>query len=306
MESSNPGLSFAAQPAALTIAVSFTDSAKPHLTVKRFNYSRVGGFLLSHATPLANLRPAGEKCFHREVPWDFLLILFCLAVILPWRGRVRMKKLLAMPQVSRAERLNLYFSTIVFQWGVASIVAWRCRALGYTLAELGLLVSNQSSFLLATLLGSVLVAAFQWFNLRRVSKIPKQSRGPLQAVAERILPQSLVELLPYAALALTAGMCEEFLYRGFAMAFLGHLGLQLWLVVILSSLLFGLAHSYQGPSGMASTLLVGLLFGAARVRLGSLIPVMFWHSSVDLIAGIGGSRYLVTKNSPEDTSRNVA
>jgi len=70
--------------------------------------------------------------------------------------------------------------------------------------------------------------------------------GPIQAIAERILPQSRVELLPYLALAITAGLCEEFLYRGFAMAVLVHVGLQAWVAVLLSSILFGLAHSYQG------------------------------------------------------------
>src|SRR6266481_4448914 len=39
IESSVPGLSLAAQPAALTMAVSFTESVKPHLTVLHFDYS---------------------------------------------------------------------------------------------------------------------------------------------------------------------------------------------------------------------------------------------------------------------------
>src|SRR5216684_718460 len=47
-ESSNPGLSFAAQPAALTMAVSFTDWAKPHLAVKPLDYNDVPRFLLTH------------------------------------------------------------------------------------------------------------------------------------------------------------------------------------------------------------------------------------------------------------------
>src|ERR1700687_2632500 len=50
-ESSNPGLSFAAQPAALTMAVSFPDWVKPHLAVKPFDYSEVPRFVLAyHAT----------------------------------------------------------------------------------------------------------------------------------------------------------------------------------------------------------------------------------------------------------------
>jgi hypothetical protein len=48
MESSNPGLSFAAQPAALTMAVSFTDGVKPHLARKPFDYNGTALFALAH------------------------------------------------------------------------------------------------------------------------------------------------------------------------------------------------------------------------------------------------------------------
>src|SRR6267143_3573823 len=46
--SSVAGLSFAAQPAAFAIDVSFTDAPKPHLAPKAFNYSEVARFLLVH------------------------------------------------------------------------------------------------------------------------------------------------------------------------------------------------------------------------------------------------------------------
>src|SRR5260370_40989075 len=47
-ESSKLGLSFAAQPAALTMAVSFTVWLKPHLAVTRLDYSEVAPFVLIH------------------------------------------------------------------------------------------------------------------------------------------------------------------------------------------------------------------------------------------------------------------
>src|SRR5258708_32201775 len=49
-ESSNPGLSFAAQPAALTMAVSFTVGVKPHLAVEPFDYSDVRRFVLARTS----------------------------------------------------------------------------------------------------------------------------------------------------------------------------------------------------------------------------------------------------------------
>src|SRR5260370_38974969 len=65
------------------------------------------------------------KCSHSRMPWDIWLIFFVLGLILPWRGRMRMKKLLAMPQVSSTERLALYASTVALQWVAVAVVAWR-------------------------------------------------------------------------------------------------------------------------------------------------------------------------------------
>jgi uncharacterized protein len=226
------------------------------------------------------------------MPWDFWLIFFVLGVIFPWRGRLRMKKLLAMPRVSTMERLALYASTIAFQWFAAAVVAWRAWAHGFTASQLGLTIHNRPRILLASLVGAVTIAALQWLNLRRIGRVPVEKRGPLQAIAERILPQSTVELLPYLALAITAGLCEEFLYRGFAMAVLARVGLQAWAVVLISSVLFGLAHSYQGRGGMVMTLIIGTILGASRIAYDCLVPAIFWHSAVDVVAGTAGPRYL--------------
>jgi len=229
------------------------------------------------------------------MPWDIWLIFSTLGVILPWRGRVRMKKLLARPTVSTMERLVLYASTIAFQWLSVAVVAWRAWAHGYTASQLGLTIQDPTKVIAASIVGAVTIAALQWLNLRRVGRLPIESRGTLQPIAERILPQSTVELLPYLALAITAGLCEEFLYRGFGMAVLANLGLRTWVVVVLSSVLFGLAHSYQGRGGVVMTMVVGLVLGTSKIAFGSLVPAVFWHSAVDVVAGTAGPRYLMPK-----------
>ena len=226
------------------------------------------------------------------MPWDFWLIFLALAALLPWRGRARMKKLLAMPHVSAVERLVLYASTIAFQWFAVAVVGWRVGARGYTAPELGLVFNDQPRLLAAGIVGGVVLATLEWLNLRRVQRIPVESRGLLQAIAERVLPQSALELGAYSALAITAGLCEEFLYRGFAMAALARAGLPAWLIVLISSVLFGLAHSYQGRGGIVMTFIVGLVFGVSRLTYNSLVPAVFWHSMVDVVAGVAGRWYL--------------
>ncbi len=228
------------------------------------------------------------------MPWDILLIFFVLGVIVPWRGRKRLQQLLAKQRVDAGERLSLYFSTIAFQWIAAAVAAWRAWAHGYTATQLGLVTPGRVRLFGITVCGAALIVTLQWLNLRRMGRSASPPRGPLQALAERILPQSRMELIPFLALAVTAGLCEEFLYRGFAMAVISRTGLPTGVVILLSSILFGLAHLYQGRAGFLSTMVLGILFGISRVMLGSLLPVIVWHIGVDVVAGTAGPKYLLT------------
>jgi membrane protease YdiL (CAAX protease family) len=235
------------------------------------------------------------------MPWDILLIFVVLGVIVPWRGRAKMRHILAKPRVESAERLSLYASTIAFQWVAVAVAAWRAWAHGFTAAQLGLVVPSWAAIVTLSVFGTAFIVALQWMNLRRMGRSTSPLRAPLKAMAERILPQTRLELLPFFALAVTAGVCEEFLYRGFAMAVFFHWGLPAWIVVLASSLLFGLAHLYQGRGGLAATTILGLLFGATRVAVASLVPVVFWHTGVDMVAGVAGPKYL--KNNIDTSSR---
>jgi membrane protease YdiL (CAAX protease family) len=229
------------------------------------------------------------------MPWDIWLIFLVLAVFLPWRGHMRLKVLLANPQVGTTDRLALYASTIAFQWLAVAVVAWRAWARRYSLPELGLDGHLGTRILLACIIGAATLSTLQWFNLRRVGRLSAKLRARFQSLAERLFPQSTIELLPYFALAATAGICEEFLYRGFAMAALTRSGIPHWTVIPISSILFGLAHIYQGRGGFVSTMLVGVVFGIARIAYDSLVPVMVWHVAIDMVAGVAGPRYLLGK-----------
>jgi uncharacterized protein len=246
-----------------------------------------------------SLRNRYGKCSYHLMPWDFWLIFLVLGVLIPWRGRVRLRRLMAQPVVSTKEKLVLYGGTIAFQWLWAAAVAWRAFARGLTYAELGLTRVLSVDLLLFSFAGALLLGAFQWFNLRKISHLTGAVPEFTRNLASRILPVGSLELAPYLALAVTAGICEEFLYRGFAMAALARAGITSWAVVIISSLLFGFAHTYQGRSGVWGTTFMGLVFGAARIALGSLVPVVIWHSAVDIAAGIAGPKYLLAVQKAE-------
>jgi uncharacterized protein len=227
------------------------------------------------------------------MPWDFWLIFLFLGVVVPWRGSIRMKKLLARPSTSSRERISLYGSTMLMQWAITAFAFWRARARGLTARDLGFGGDEFLGIVLVSLVGGLLFGALHWRNLYRVARLGGRGAERLRWLGVHILPQSSVELIPYCGLAVTAGICEEFLYRGFAFAALTRVGMALWLVVLATSVLFGLAHLYQGRGGVLGTAILGLLFAIGRAVFGSLLPPIVWHSVIDLVAGIAGPRYLL-------------
>jgi membrane protease YdiL (CAAX protease family) len=50
--------------------------------------------------------------------------------------------------------------------------------------------------------------------------------------------------------------------------------------------MFAVAHLYQGPRGLITTFVVGLLFAAIRAWTGSLLAPLIAHFVADITAGL--------------------
>jgi membrane protease YdiL (CAAX protease family) len=237
------------------------------------------------------------------MPWDFWLILFILAVVLPWRGRQRMRALMLQPEVSGRERIRLYVSTILFQWTLTALIAWRAHARGLNAEELGLVFGSLLVVPAVTFAGALVIAVGHWKNIRRMARSNHPAAQRLRALAVRIFPRTPREAILYIALALTAGICEEFIFRGFLLAAFTRAGLSSSMVVLATAAIFGLAHLYQGRGGSLGTGILGVLFAIARIAYTSLLPVAVWHAVLDIVAGVAGGRYLVAEISTAEPLR---
>ena len=247
------------------------------------------------------LRCAPKTCFHLCVnflfiPWDFVLILLLLAVIIPWRGKDRLNRLMRTPESNTSQRLALYRSTILFQWLLVLIVAWRCAARSVSPEELGVSATAPWQIAWISIALTAILCLSQAVGFRKITRLPPEKRGSVFAVTERLMPRTINETLVFAALACTAGISEEFLYRGFVfMAFVRvfvNYGPPNAMAALFSSAWFSLAHLYQGRRGLITTFVVGLIFAFVRIWTGSLLPGIAAHIGIDLIAGLCVSRFL--------------
>ena len=59
-----------------------------------------------------------------------------------------------------------------------------------------------------------------------------------------------------------------------------------WLGLLISSIIFGFAHTYQGRNGILGTGVLGAIFGLLFIFSGSLIPGQALHAAMDLNNGL--------------------
>lgn len=129
--------------------------------------------------------------------------------------------------------------------------------------------------------GLLVVVLLRWDRGRR----PGRSflEGMLRPLAH-LLPVTPRERWAFAAVAVTAGITEELLYRGWLPWFLllaapvgGYGG-----ALLASSVAFGLAHAYQGVRGVLLTGLAGYGLAALAFSTGSILLPVVLHALVDL------------------------
>jgi membrane protease YdiL (CAAX protease family) len=104
------------------------------------------------------------------------------------------------------------------------------------------------------------------------------SIGDIQAM----LPRNRAEVRLGALLSLNAGLVEELLFRLALPALLyGAFGNALFACVV-SVLVFGALHAYQGPVGIIGTMVVGAFLLALYVATGSILVPIVVHALIDL------------------------
>ena len=101
-----------------------------------------------------------------------------------------------------------------------------------------------------------------------------------------LVPHSQHEVAPYLLLALTAGICEEIIFRGYLQT-----QFKAWMkndvaALTLQGVIFGAAHGYQGIGHMIVLAVFGCLFGVLAFWRRSLIPGMMAHAMQDGAIGL--------------------
>ena len=182
-------------------------------------------------------------------------------------------------------RVRLYLLTILVEWFVFVLVVAGVRWSGASV----LLVVGYHWRSVRQVLRDIAIAAGFWIvavtllwlfsKLLRVPDMPHNMQF--------MLPQGAAEMTLWIALSVTAGICEETVFRGYLQRQFMALTKSAPAGILLSALAFGTAHAYQGFRSVILISLFGAMFGILAYWRGTVRPGMIVHAWQDSLGVVG-------------------
>jgi membrane protease YdiL (CAAX protease family) len=232
----------------------------------------------------------------------------------PVAGHVLHRRLEGRLRTDPRARRSFYVRLLILEWGLAllALVVW-LSAPGVDAGQVGLRWPQQwpgpvTGLVVLCVVVFVVIStrALRGGALLEVAE-PVRRRGegrhtePAAHATLALLPRTAGERRLFTLVGVTAGVCEEWLYRGFFLAVVAAVagGLPTGLLVVVAAVAFGLAHAYQGRAGVLTTGVLGGVMAALYLQTGSLLLPVLLHAAIDL-------RFLLVPERVLPAGRSVA
>ncbi|HEX6307307.1 MAG TPA: CPBP family intramembrane glutamic endopeptidase [Longimicrobiales bacterium] len=205
-----------------------------------------------------------------------------LLVVVPAAMIVQGRALREMKTLARAQA---YISSIISLWVLGIATYGVALVSGYGLDELGLVLPGAGrALLLALLLTLGAVAVLFLFHFAGMREAP---------IMHELVPATPRERGLFVAVSISAGVCEEVIYRGFLIHVLYGATGSILVALLLSSGAFGVSHAYQQPAGALRATLLGIILAVPLLLDGSILPAILAHAGVDILSGLWLAKYLL-------------
>jgi CAAX protease family protein len=215
----------------------------------------------------------------------------------PLVGHVLHRRFEGRLRTDDGARRSFYRRLLVLEWGLAllALVIW-LAAPGVDAAAVGLRWPQSwpgpVSGAAVVLVLSFVVLSTRALRSGVLAQVAQQPRRPGEGrhaepavhATLALLPRTRAERRLFTLVGVTAGVCEEWLYRGFLLAVVAALagGLSMPLMVLAGAAAFGLAHAYQGVAGVVTTGVLGGVLAGLYLDTGSLLLPVLLHVLIDL------------------------
>ena len=207
--------------------------------------------------------------------WHTVVVLAVIAAWVLW-GRFQAEQMRA---TATPDRIGNYKRIFLSEWltlalvlggvrrhgsSLLTVMGDRWRSINHFLRDLGIALA----FLVATIMFTSLTG----------------SHGDAgDRATQFLLPQGRIEIALWVGLSITAGICEEAVYRGYLQKQFVALTRSVPAGIILSALAFGSAHSYQGSKRVLMISVMGAMSGILAHWCRSVRPGMIAHALQDVL-----------------------
>jgi len=222
-------------------------------------------------------------------PWWSVVVLIAFILVMSFAG--------AGGKHHDAARspLYIYLPTVVMQWGMVAFVWWSLHRRGNRLRDLigGQWRTVEDFFMdvifaagayVTFIIGAMLFVSMQILTHATNQNALSQTAEKNQQMLSFMLPHTGPEIAMMIFVCLTAGFCEEVIFRGLIQKQFVRWMRSAWLALPAAAIVFGLAHGYQGIGNMIKVGFLGLLLGGLAHWRKSLRPGMLMHAANDMIA----------------------
>jgi membrane protease YdiL (CAAX protease family) len=176
---------------------------------------------------------------------------------------------------------TLYLEIIASEW-ILCLYIWlgsRCEGA----ASVRDLIGGRWTTMKSVLFDFAVAAGF-WIVWSVAAMAMGYLAGPSHGEASAFLnPRGPVEITLWVAMSMTAGFCEELVYRGYLQRQIFALTGSATLAILIQAVVFGVGHWYQGGTKVVIIVVLGALFGVLAYWRRSLLPGMLSHAWEDLL-----------------------
>lgn len=185
---------------------------------------------------------------------------------------------------ARINRIVFYIVTMVTEWLMLGVVLLGVRLHRSPLST----VLGERWRSVREVARDIGIAAVFWFVSAIIlsATIGQPKEAAPNDVVQALLPNGPLESTLWVALSITAGICEEAIYRGYLQRQLIAMSKSATIGILGTAVLFGAGHAYKGGAGAIRIVLFGAMFGVLAYWRKSVRPGMIAHAFTDAFAGV--------------------
>lgn len=225
--------------------------------------------------------------FVRGSMWAQGALVLVLAVVIPLWDRYEIPRLKASSDPRK--RIRFYGKVIAVEWVCTAVafltVDWSALFTIHAMpGEVDWLSGSTGSSIVMGLVAAMAVVLVLPVILAIWSPKVREKAAKAAERLSYLLPSNSEERMWWwPAVCITAGFCEEVLFRGFLLHYFHtapfHLSLT-WALVV-GAVIFGIGHLYQGVKPAAATVVLGVALSCVFVVTGSLLIPIIAHALLD-------------------------